>query len=577
MKAKKLMSTLLAACLLVSSLPAALAADAKPDVVLEISKITADQTVEVGLNVTAAGFKSVGAILEVDSTKLQLAEWDGAVKNAVTVDGTSWSNYNIVPSKGVDIAGAKPALAYQDAASNKQIVYFGADAFDTITVTNQRMVTLRFKVVYTAADGADDATKAAAEKAAFEALNEDALKSAIQISSEPANIINMVGGGVQVICGSGASAAYYRYNPVKMVDSAPSIDEDYNVDLKLSGTEVTDTVVMDGTSVGTTESEGASYGVTFLDWDGTVLETVAIAKKSDVSALIGYDAAKKDDDASNNGWGSAIDSTLKAALTGKRGYAFDCWLDYSTLDANAPFTSTSAEAGIDQTAQEKYVVDLTSFDTEVGENRTGITLQAAYKNDGTLVLATQAGGNYVMGNEPYYIRYGAATENEGKYGVRLTAQRNGTERIRDMGVVVAMTPAGASQAIFSFQRMTSSETADFEIVPTKEIAKVVYSVVEVYGVASWANGGARSGAYREIAMADVIKYGSANYLMEQAILKNAEKPGEWDVFVDLMTFTDAGINATDLDAAKQAVLTGMAGKTAPVSYEAFTAFFTANT
>lgn len=564
MKVKKWMAGVLACCLMAGMSVSASAAVTAPTAEIETT-ITSKTTLEVGLNVTGAGFKSASTVLRYDSSVLELVDWSKETPNPIelkTIDTATknpWDTYSIVPVKGAtgsDLIASKPAMAFKNTAagSNDAYVMLGADSYDTVDNPG-RIATVRFQLVK------DNATITELNATTLTAAQVGDTGTIISFSKEAKAefTIGMTADNV---------VAYLLDTATTPVEMKGFSNKKYTA--ADAGYEVMThswTVPKEGKGVDSTVEGGLA--LTILDWDDSILDTVTLPEeKADAKT-----ALEK----------MMTEGTLKAPLEGKAGYSFDCWLDYAKLgDDAAPFTSNNTSIATGDTYK-KYRIDMENIPGSYPQNVTGLVIQAAYvaKTDDTFhsVADTSKSSLYRFdANKFYFTRYGAATNEDGKYSVTLAAERTaldgayGVERARMPGLRVAMQPESSAYPIFSYQTVANSDVMTYEIVPTRDMITVTFEMVDTFGAIGWPSAGSRSGATDQttLQMADIIKFGSANYIMEQAILNVNSKPSEWDSFVDVQAFKDAGfagVEAGNLTDAKAAVKTMFAvGDTAVKSY-----------
>lgn len=555
---------MLAACTLASG-SMAFAAEAtespvsptsEPKVELQMVAVAKDQTVEVGLNVTADNFKSIGAVLTYDAKQVKLVDWKAGEDVTVAqkeASADAWSTYSTVPTKGGDVAMAKPALAYQ--TGNTGYLYLGADAFNPTSLTEStRLVTVRFKY-----KGNEDEAKTAFEE----------LTTQIKANQEPdatqEDTYTLF--KVKLASASDASAMLTNGNVECTVEETADVWVTYVAgaaevtgdDLKAFTTtsKVTDTSEIPS-AAGGSGSGGEVYGVTFLDWDGTIIGTATVPKDSTESA--GAISTLEQ-----------ADAALKTALVGKTGYVFDCWLNAADPAVKSGKTFTSNNKALADDAQGVAdLAKLADYAAKIGDEE-GVVLQAAYKaklaegitpdehtnyTDPTIYDASFALANSVVNanytqdeSKLYFIRYGNATQGEkgvGKYGIRIAYNRTndsgvGVQRAIDPIVIVKMQPRGTSadNALASLYETVNGDTITTEIAPTRDIERLTVMLGERSGAPTWINSGTRSGSARSYNMLNVIRRGTANYILEQAVRElNQEAGGEWNTNVTAATFND---------------------------------------
>lgn len=524
---RKRIGAALLLCLLLSTMliPPALGAEGAmpPSAAIVVTRVTETDFIEVSLRAEAEVFVSADTVLSFDMTKLRPVDFTGQL----LTDNAS-TGLTTVPTKAADRMALKPALTYKSTTENRACLYLSAGSQNPEAVqAREKLVTVRFRYIGSAEDKAADLAKE----------NFGTETGLLRFAAQGEATRSMVPGALSCTTGIGVTRTVW-------VHGAYGQTAVYS-DLTEVPWEVTDGSSVAG-SGGTTTAE--AYAVTFLDWDGTILETAAMPRRADISK----EAATLQADP-NRG--------LATALAGKPGYDFDCWLNYGA--EKKPFTSN-----LESVANQSGVADLAHIDQLIPVGGDGLTLQAAYKANDTL---RRIGGDkpaaYVLDTENiYYTRYGAATEKDGKYSITLTFRRTleeggkqvGVQRAVEPGVIAAMTPsAGGLADLFSFVSVENQEAIQVELVPTRDISKVSFYLVDVNGVAAWPNAASRSGSSYSIPAADFIKYGTANYICEQAILSlNGDSQSEWDKYVDAQTFKDAlGKAVGNVETAKAAVMT----------------------
>lgn len=545
---------LIGLCLMCGAAGAAETSDV-PAVTITPVIVTKTQTLELGIDVVAPAFRSVNTVLRYDPDQIELINWSTELIRPVEikVQVDSWSGiYDTAAARGSDSIASKPALTRKSTDGKNCYVSFGAESFGTVPVSG-RVATLRFRLK-------DDA---AGEKLLALTENEIGPSGTILSYASSMDAADLVRGRLECTVGQAEGAAVYADGWFSEDGSEIQTEHANQIHVNWTAPAAGESVIA--------ASEFKALGVTFLDWDGSVLDTTVVPRGGDVTEQIQMLI-------------NDVNSGLHQALAAgdKPGYTFDCWLNWDKCrgDENAPFTSNnkplSEHYQDSPELLQQYQVDFSDIGSSSANTAgTGITVQAAYyalKNvneGGTWVSYAQSGGNYTIHPDLQFDRYGAATKKEGKYAIRVqttriqTDENNqltniGVERVRKPGVIVRMIPQDeALNSFWSYMTLENQEIIEFELVPTKEMAYVEFFVVESYGAANWPNSGARSKVVR-VDMRDVIAQGTANYIFRQAILKllTPEK-SEWDVFVDKNAFEDMLYNeggVFDLEEAKLKML-----------------------
>lgn len=509
-----------------------------------------DGTLEVGVNVTAQQFRSVATVLQYDNTKLELLDWSTSAEPVPIEDGhNSWANaYGLVAAKSADTIGSRPVLAYR--AGNITYLFLAAECFRP-TATEGRLVTVRFRCVED-----EDGNK-------MEALVSDSgafgREGRVLRFATPGRAASMVSAAVQCTVGE---------NDLLFADSYFQLGGENNPD--------TITVTWSGPARGKSVlGDTQSHAVTFLDWDGSVLETLTLAPEEDVSGLL--QTIQKEN------------SAVKAALEGKVGYQFDCWLDWNQCKGMITPPHTSNNEPLDRAKYQAVIADGKDFSRHLSlGDGTGTILQAAYMAKKSSKTAnrfdvsfrpredTSKSSAYSFDMENIvYDRYGAATAEDGKYSVTVPVSRireesmtqYGCERAVSPGARVMMKPKEGLYGIYSYQMVVNSDSITFEMVPTRDMEYIEFELVDAPAGVNWPAAGSRSGSTERLEMDHIIEQGTAHYIVRQARLKLAGDPrSEWDDFVDEQAFKDItkGNGVLDVELAKQLILEALKKEEPPV-------------
>lgn len=564
-----------------------------------------DTYYEVSLLVSARQFQTVGVVLSYDTSALTPIVWssgekdtDGESPKAVDLEGhTGWSNPVVLPSRGSDGLAGKPALCYQGYTSaegtneatptGRAYLYLGADALEYTSLSNERAVTVRFRkeaaagsITMPTADGDDP------EDESFTISLAPRSNKAATEESIPGRPVLATTGSADVTLKSYLDYTFEGANTGTAVSpEEPPTQE--------GGTDETDTPEPGTGDDGTTEGEAESdrcilsfaknpqglesadsagggsgdYAITFFDWDGRVIDAIA-APQNATQAVTQWQSQK---------W-------IEERLGNKKGYTFDQWLIVrqeggSLSTANGTFTSNDTPLDLsdsdvkEDVATPEFLSKLQETDKTIagGPNETSksLLLQAAYKantdkGEYPEIDLINGGGTdttdqYYTIKDPVYTRYGTGDAIAGSYSLTLTVTRerttkNGDEvgvtRLREPAIWVAMTPTGSGNPanIMSLIRLENTDETTFEVVSTKQIAKVTCKVIDAYGDANWTGRDDKSDLTKSQWDGQTcIANGTRGYLAQQAF-QVAYQGKSWDAAANNWACADACLRADKSDA-----------------------------
>lgn len=545
----------------------------------EVPKVTvagvdvlgAPEFFELSLRVSAQAFQSVGVVLSYNTDVLTPVEWsvdaetsdepvdpgdpenpetpetpeDGTEDTGgtggeetqapetpagqpreVQVNGSSWNNPTVLPTKGADGLAGKPALAYtaQDEEGNptkRAYLYLGADALEYTPLRQEQVVTVRFR-------------KSAKDVEVTLPVDDPNVTSEnFTVCLAPAQIAADAIPGAQLLSTAGKGA-----------DGEPLVYT-YGDLIQENGSETPYGLTFTKTeepSINTGGSGGGDYAITFFDWDGRVMD--AISADADATEEL-----------------AILMERQKQRLEGKAGYAFDTWLiatqaaeDAELQRRNNVFTSNDAPLDTSDPDIRTAVVDFTNL-AQYENKETGsksVLVQAAYaaktrpKYSDDLVNngSTESNDAFYTISEPVYTRYGSADATTGSYSLTMTVTRKqqtwGVTRLREPAVWVAMKPTGSGNPanIMSLIRLENTDTTTFEIVTNKQVASVQYMIIDAYGVSNWTGAGAHSDPNASKDLGTCIRNGTRGYLAKQAWTAANQTPEKWEATVDAQAFAD---------------------------------------
>lgn len=540
----------------------------KPKVAVVCSNIDdAGKYLEVGLEVTAVDFQTVGVVLSYDKTVLTLVEWGTSETDTEIPVTGNWTT--VVPTKGADDMAGKPGLATLPETktastddseavedSNRAYLYLGADRLQFAdTLTDHRVVTARFAIKN------ETALKLLTEESAETDLtNEDytvclAADMEILKTSKPGASVLMTTRKTETELNK------YTYGTV--------ISSDQGTPCAVVFKTGKDSVNTGGASE---TVKGGSYAITFFDWDGRVIDAISASETvtDGQQKLI-----------------QTIENRLKVGGDlEKAGYEFDQWLvvyqanDGSGLQTlNQTFTSNNTP--IDTATNGDYIdfsrKKLSQVTTEAlatvvnGSDGAGnamaatpdsmsVLVQAAYKATAEINtgLSDATASNYTV-TPIAYTRYGIATPSDGKYSITLQVERKnkaekGVTRAQTPGVVVKMQPSAGGNAIFTLLTLENTDVTTCEIVPNKQISLVEYYFIDSATAprGSWPDAGNRSPLNVKIAQTGdngFLRLGTIGYINQMA-RDTTLSDEDWAKAIDAQTFTDAGLNYTNIATAQ---------------------------
>ena len=514
-----------------------------------------DRYLELGLDISASSFQTVGVVLSYDATALQPVTWMEATgaeeaeetvaegPAVVDVIGSGWTASTVIPTKGADGLAGKPALAYAKCdettgeSTDRAYLYLGADALQYTDLDNQRVVTVRFR--YCQGTTKNDITMPVLE------TDDPTDEDAFTIAFAPAAVVEESIPGCRLLTTVGGDYHETQENVTA-----------YTAQFALGP----------GDSVNTGKDKGGSgdYAITFFDWDGRVID--AIAAPNDAEDVVREWQTQRAD--------------IQARLTNKPGYAFDKWLVvYEDNDGNGLHTKGGTFTSNDGylSATNPDIADFSDLEKLIrpdsdAENKrvsNAVMVQAAYvaksvangfKDADGLVNggSTDPADRFYTISEPVFTRYGAVGDTTGSYSLTMTVTRNkgvnGVTRLREPGIWVLMTPTTGGSAIYNLLRLENTDSTTFEIVTNKQISKVEYKVIDTYGISNWTGCANRSLTLSKDRVTCIVN-GTLGYLADQAfaVTHNTNADGSavrWEEYVNAQTFVDCYANDTGNNHAK---------------------------
>ena len=530
-------------------------------------KVTADHTLEVGIDLSCESFRGVGAVLQYNSARLRLISW-GPEKTPIPLkQETGYGNSVAVYTKGADGLMGKPALAWTgtpetagaggdgtggegaggvtDPAVAWNGVYLGADSLKESTLAGEsggkRVVTIRFD--YVTAGGTTEERKAA------EALLTDAaLGACLRFASGSEAADTPVGASFSLITQKGqAEPVCYEMGGAGsggvQAIAVPIV-------LKEGGSVDTGGGVM----------TGGGPVVTFFDWDGSVIDAMALPETvSDREAAVAAFQEKP---------------AVAERLSGKSGYAFDRWLivkqqGEELATVNGTFPSNKAALDLTDPAVAADAADFSDPALPVS-----LLVQTAYKaveseingGTGTDTPLISDETRYVLG-QPTFYQYGSAMASTGQYAVRCKVTRGDVLRARTPTVLAQAFVGGGSAMKNVTMKVDLRNTDDtsFEVVVPKGTETVTLKLLDTYGVTAWTMGTGRSEEI-QASGAEIVRQGAFALLVDAAL--TAGNGGSWSPYVDVQNFKDAGytgMTEAKLAAARDALAAASAGRSEPLS------------
>ncbi len=549
---------------------------AVPRVTVVCSNIdNAGEYLEIGLEITAQEFQTVGVVLSYDSDVLTLIEW-GTQETDTKIPVTgNWTT--VVPTKGADDMSGKPGLATrpasqvasggddeQEETSHRAYLYLGADRLQFAqALTEQRVVTARFAIEDVAA------LNLLTEFSAEADLTDETYTVCL---AENADILKTSKPGASVRVTTKKTETElnkYTYGIVVSADKGQTCAVSFK-----TGTDSINTG-------GTTQLPSGDYSITFFDWDGRVID--AISSPED-----GTDAVKLWQESQN----------VKDRLGNKAGYAFNEWLAvyqptdgrdlqtvHGSLTSVKAAESTPADATVSSAAklykQDTFAGnggDLEQISTAAlaakvnqagGANNasagsaTAVLLQASYKATEAVNGATGENSSlnedtarYKFGEATFY-QYGTTDGTLGQYAVRCEVMRTDVLRTDAPTVLVQVYVPGSSgnQMITVKVDLENTDRTSFEVVVPRSTIEVRYTVLDTYQTVNWLAGTERS-LQQTNGISEIVAGGAFAKLVDEAVA--AIQNGSWSLTVNEQCFKDAGYskvtaaNLANAEAALQA-------------------------
>ncbi len=563
---KKIVALLLAAILVTTAIGTAVGAvagrtatadpprtdlPAVPEVTVEGNRVDSKaEWFELSLRVSGARFQTAGVVLAYDTAVLRPVDWTAGA--TVDVTGKTWSAATVLPTKGSDGLGGKPALAYvpdhEADAPAYGYLYLGADTLAFTDLDKERVVTVRFtyedpdnktvtmptaEAVAAAEPGTRYTIELAPDTVAAAAIPGMPLLTTVEDSTAVDGSIKAYEYGKDYTVGSGDEAE-------TVTDYAPVF------------------VFKDGPSAGAGGAAGSTgnYAITFFDWDGRVID--AIAAEANATAAV-------------TNWQSQ--SGIQARLKNKPGYEFECWIvveqvEEALVSEHQDRTSRKTNGGTAPTDKADFS-DLTKYTTDLSKS---VLVQAAYKTttavnggNGDGASLVESYSEYKFGTPTFY-QYGSVDANNGQYAVRCTVSRNDALRT-DQPTVLAKVyvQAGAGLEVVTVKvDLENTDQTSFEVVVPRSTTQITYTVLDTYGLAAWTNGTIRS-QEEDAQSGDIIREGALARLADEAY--NASRTGVWSTEINAQCIIDAGFPsaATRLEAAKTALANRAAAEGRPLT------------
>lgn len=563
-----------------------------------------DTYFELSLLVSARQFQTVGVVLSYDTSALTPIAWSSGEKDAddnpkaTDLTGhTQWSNPVVLPTRGADKLSGKPALCYAGYASadgeseaeptGRAYLYLGADALEYTSLSSERVVTVRFRKEAGAGNITmpTEAGDTENESLTICLAPKTSAAAADSIPGRPV-MATTKGEGVQlqsyvtyVFEGAATtSTGTPEADPAQEGDAEPGTETEPEPgegnEGETGGEDTGEPCILSFArnprgleSADSTGGGSGDYAITFFDWDGRVIDAIA-APEDATQAVTTWQSQK---------W-------IEERLGSKKGYEFDQWLIVqqqggSLATANGTFTSNDEALDLsdpdveEDVATPAFLSKLEATDKTIAdgpeESSKSLLLQAAYKaktdagkypeielvNGG----GTDTSDQYYTIKDPVYTRYGTGDAIAGSYSLTLTVTRSrstaggevGVTRLREPAIWVAMTPTGSGSPanIMSLIRLENTDETTFEVVSTKQIAKVTCKVIDAYGDANWTGRDDKSDLTKSQWDGQTcIANGTRGYLAQQAF-QVAFQGMSWDPAANNWACADACLRADKSNAA----------------------------
>lgn len=536
--------------------------DAPPQVTLAAVNISGTpETLELRMEVAGgSNFKSAGAVLRYDATKLKLISWDSAEDvlteaNRCSDPAIGWSSgAAILPTKGPDDHSSKQSKGYLSEDGSEGYLYLAAESMLAQTFAqDQYVAALRFAYVESAPTPSDGGVTATVG------------------SIVPGETIGFVGGGKafadltdsekEILLHSplGAKMEYgeedraslttklWYLSPMAATTSGLAVEHPGKTDNLLAYPGNVDFEVREtGESVNTGSGPANPddfASIVLYDWDETLLGSIIVPKGADATELI--DAFVKERSASAEQLGGQLwynDPGLP--FTYKKGYSLQGWIDYSSdTYTNSGYAVSTGNGNIIEEIPDPEPMDFSN----VNDN---LIIKAVYKaNEDMVPLVTtgalSAGRNYTV-SLAGYSRFSTTVNYSVKVKVERNNQGEGVPRTRDLALRVVMTTDN-NLSLYSLVTLDNKDEVIAEIVPNNKIKKISATVIDMGGVSNWVNGTtARSEAMtceRDGEKGFVLE-GNVTYVNEMLATKATALAASVYTDADLSTDQPFGIDTT---------------------------------
>lgn len=419
---------------------------------------------------------------------------------------------------------AAPTSAPEDPGEieNKGYLCLSAEAPNRMTaakvagLSDERVITVRFKYVANVPDDADAETVKAAKLAAKASVLNSFESGHGAVRLAPVDIADASHIGQMVMYCTGATVIDTDGVTDEVVEyyyiHDNSIEQGIKYDNLLS--EPPKFVLKELEKSSNTGGGGTFVPIVFFDWDGkTLLGSLAVEAGSDQTDVVkALTNTLKDP---NLPEGSLYSADKNYPMTNKKGYSFeDVWIDLES-ELRTHYGATISSEIIPKPTPEDYPNDVVDF-ANVTE---GKLVKAVYNSNDEIDTSNRNYTTKVIG----YNRY----DNLPNYSVTLQINRENTNgkgvpRTGTAAVRVVMN-AGSNNFNFLYNIDNVDETT-LEIAASDKITYVRANVIDTYGIDNWVGAGTRSAAQTSYAVASSSRPG---FIYEGSVGVINSKTEEW--------------------------------------------------
>lgn len=419
---------------------------------------------------------------------------------------------------------AAPTSAPEDPGEieNKGYLCLSAEAPNRMTadkvagLSDERVITVRFKYVANVPDDADAETVKAAKLAAKASVLNSFESGHGAVRLAPVDIADASHIGQMVMYCTGATVVDPDGVNDEVVEYYYIHDNNIEQGIKYDNllSEPPKFVLKELEKSSNTGGGGTFVPIVFFDWDGkTLLGSLAVEAGSDQTDVVkALTNTLKDP---NLPAGSLYSADKNYPMTNKKGYSFeDVWIDFES-ELRTHYGATVSSEIIPKPTPEDYPNDVVDF-ANVTE---GKLVKAVYNSNSEIDTSNR---NYTV--EVIDFNRFAATAN---YSVTIRIKR---ENSNGKGVPRTGTPAvrvnmrAGSNSFFFLYNIDNVDETTLEIAASSAITSVQANIIDTYGVSNWVSAPTRCA--NEMSYA-VPTSGKPGFMYEGSLSSISTQTEEW--------------------------------------------------